>query len=101
MATHEHKTAAAPREHAVLPARIRVPAMKALSRPRRDRIMTQALDHRLTLVCGPAGYGKTTVLAQFAHASLVPVAWYRAEVDDTSASSFLAHVAQAVQQATG
>lgn len=45
-------------------------------RPRLLEKLNAVLDHRLTIVSAPPGYGKTTVVAQFAHQVDCPVAWH-------------------------
>src|SRR5262249_13207773 len=43
----------------------------------------------VALIAAPAGYGKTTLLAQWAHASTVPVAWYTLDESDNDLALFL------------
>jgi ATP/maltotriose-dependent transcriptional regulator MalT/two-component SAPR family response regulator len=43
----------------------------------------------VALMAAPAGYGKTTLLAQWAHASTVPVAWYTLNESDNDLALFL------------
>jgi LuxR family maltose regulon positive regulatory protein len=50
-----------------------------IQRPRLLAHLKAASEHKLTLVCAPPGYGKTTVVAQFAWQSRVPVAWHTVE----------------------
>ena len=45
-------------------------------------------DARLTLVAAPAGYGKTTLLAQWARSSSLPVAWLTAEEQENDPARF-------------
>ena len=54
----------------------------ALPRERLRRALDRIWDHRVGLLVAPAGSGKTTVLAHYAAAAGVPVAWYRAEAGD-------------------
>ncbi|WP_425954035.1 LuxR C-terminal-related transcriptional regulator [Xylanimonas sp. McL0601] len=59
-------------------SRIRVPSLPTatLERPRLRALITDAVDHhQVTLVVGPAGYGKTSTLADWAHHQGRPVAW--------------------------
>lgn len=76
----------------VVPAKIRMPGIKALPRDRLQRALRRLWDHRLGLVVAPAGSGKTTLLAQVASAVDSPVAWYRAEGSDGDAATFLRYL---------
>ncbi len=69
-----------------------------LARGRLDALLSGLWDHRLGLVIAPAGYGKTSLLAAFATAAGVPVAWYRADGWDASAADLLAHLESAVRR---
>ncbi len=44
------------------------------------------------LIVAPAGWGKTTLVAQFAEASDTPVAWYRSRGGDTDPARLLRHL---------
>jgi len=50
-------------------------------------------------VVGPAGYGKTTVLAQWAHRTDRRVAWVSLDRGDNDLASLLAHIAAALDRA--
>ena len=45
--------------------------------------------HKLVLVAAPAGYGKTTLLAQWARASPLPVAWVSLSAEENDPERFL------------
>jgi DNA-binding SARP family transcriptional activator len=70
-----------------------------MARERLAGLLEPAWSHRLTLVVGPAGCGKTTLLTQFATACSVPVLWYRAECSDGDAGALLAHLEAAARVA--
>ena len=55
--------------------------------------------HELTLVCTPAGFGKTTLLADWARASPRPVAWLSLDEGDNDPARFWRHVAAALDAA--
>jgi len=61
-----------------------------------DKLGTEKL-HPLTLVCAPAGFGKTTLLANWLHDHAVPVAWYSLDDGDNDPTRFLAYFIAAVQ----
>lgn len=86
---------------AVLGAKVRAPRVRALPRERLHDLLATVWQHRLALVVAPAGSGKTTVLAQFAAAAGVPVAWYRAEPADASAAAAVAHLERGLVAAFG
>jgi LuxR family maltose regulon positive regulatory protein len=44
---------------------------------------------KLVLISAPAGYGKTTLLSQWAHASRCPVAWLSIGAEDDGLDHFL------------
>ena len=45
--------------------------------------------NKLVLICAPAGYGKTTLLADFAHHSSITCCWYFLDSTDTEKQTFL------------
>lgn len=84
-----------------LGARLRAPTAHGVSRFRLDGRLDRLWDHRLGLVVGPAGCGKTTLLAQFTSRIGVPVAWYRAEADDVTERALAAHLGRSLSDALG
>jgi DNA-binding SARP family transcriptional activator len=79
-----------------LARRVRAPRVRTLTRSRVDSLVDELWAHKLTLVVAAAGCGKTTTLAQFAARCDAPVAWYRADVSDSSTSRFLECIATAL-----
>jgi len=53
----------------------------------------------LTLVCAPAGFGKTALLAAWAGAGQRPVAWLSLDEGDNDPARFWRHVAAALERA--
>src|SRR5215213_673998 len=45
-------------------------------------------DRQLTLICAPAGYGKTTLAGQWIAQLALPTAWVRLEPDDNNPETF-------------
>lgn len=63
-----------------------------------DFLLAQA-DKRLVLLSAPAGYGKTSLLLDYAEATAVPVAWFSADEDDRDLRSFAEYLLAAVRHA--
>ncbi len=82
------------------------PAPESLPRPRLFTLLDRGLAVRLTLVSAPAGYGKTTLMAQWlADRSPVPplrvhvlAVWYTVEEADNDPLTFLDGLAAAVSR---
>lgn len=55
------------------------PVSGTIERPRLLGKMQAVLEHRLTLITAPPGYGKTTLAAQFAQQLNRPLAWHTVE----------------------
>lgn len=68
-----------------------------IERPRLLRALDEGLTRKLILVDAPAGYGKTTLLAQWLHAQPLPSAWLSLDEADDNLVIFLAYVAHAVR----
>jgi LuxR family maltose regulon positive regulatory protein len=62
-----------------------------------DFLLAQA-DKRLLLLSAPAGYGKTTLLVDFAGSAAAPVAWFSADEDDKDLRSFVEYLLAAIRQ---
>jgi LuxR family maltose regulon positive regulatory protein len=54
--------------------------------------------HRLTFVSAPAGYGKTTLVAEWLRGLRRPVAWLSLDESDSDPIRFLAYLVAALQQ---
>jgi LuxR family maltose regulon positive regulatory protein len=70
---------------ALLATKLHIPRPRPdfLARPELLERLTQATARELTLVCAPAGFGKTTLLANWARGSRRPVAWVSLDVGDS------------------
>src|SRR5947207_12184139 len=86
-------------------AKIHPPAIpsRRVLRPRLYALLDRGAGGPLTALIAPAGYGKTTLAADWAglreqRGDLV--AWYRAEADDDDPAVFSAYLAGAVQEVT-
>ncbi len=50
-----------------------------IERPRLLDKLHRAVQHKLTMVCAPPGYGKTTLISQYVRQSPFPVVWHSVE----------------------
>src|SRR5829696_7451568 len=100
----------APLERAAPGARDELLATKVnLPRTRPDRLARSRLVQRLdegmgrplVLVCTPAGFGKTTLLADWAADATLPVAWLSLDPDDNEPMRFWRYVVAALDRVVG
>ena len=68
-----------------------------LSRPRLLEMMSDLLDFRLIIVAAPAGYGKTSLLIDFASQFDWPVCWYSLDPLDQDFERFLAYFIHSIK----
>jgi LuxR family maltose regulon positive regulatory protein len=68
-----------------------------VGRDRLDRRLDRALRSRLTLVCAPAGFGKTTVIADWARRRGHRVGWLSLDDGDSDPGHFLGYLVAALQ----
>src|SRR4051812_24345074 len=69
-----------------------------IERPNLLERLKLVLDHKLTLVAAPPGYGKTTIIAQFAYQTTIPVAWHTLEERERDLPNLLAHCLESLVQ---
>ncbi|HEX5416572.1 MAG TPA: tetratricopeptide repeat protein [Chloroflexota bacterium] len=81
-------------------AKITPPRRRAdiLSRSRLLDFVTEHLDRKLILVCAPAGYGKTALLADFARHTRLPVCWYTLSPSDADPRIFLEYLVASIRR---
>jgi LuxR family maltose regulon positive regulatory protein len=68
-----------------------------VARPRLHERLDEGLGKPLTLVSGPAGCGKTTLLCDWLVSVELPVAWLSLDEGDSDLTSFVEHLVGAVQ----
>jgi LuxR family maltose regulon positive regulatory protein len=68
-----------------------------LPRPRLIERLNEGVDRKLTLISAPAGFGKTTLLSEWARRSAFPVAWISLDTADNDAARFWSYVIVALQ----
>lgn len=83
----------------ILTTKLNVPPARRLlvSRPRLLRQLNQGLEGRLILISAPAGFGKTTLLAEWAAQSPMPVAWVSLDENDNDQERFLSYLLSALE----
>ncbi len=83
----------------LLATKLHLPRPRALLVPRSHLTLRlqQGATGPLTLVSAPAGYGKTTVLAQWRAATPTPVAWLSLDPEDNEPIRFLTYLIAALQ----
>ena len=69
-----------------------------IARPDLHRKFDLARQHRFTLVAAPAGYGKTTAVAQWVAACSLNVGWVSLDSDDNALPRFLRYLTNALNQ---
>ncbi|GAB4409714.1 MAG: BTAD domain-containing putative transcriptional regulator [Anaerolineales bacterium] len=69
-----------------------------LRRQRLIDFLHSRIDRRLLLVSAPAGYGKTTLLVDFANDTDLPVCWYSLDSGAQDPRTFLEHFIACIQQ---
>ena len=92
------ETSAAPQRDVLLATKLRVPASRPglVPRPRLTARLDEGLSRGLILVCAPAGYGKTVLLADWAQRSRHPVAWLSLDAGDNDPARFWRHTVAAL-----
>jgi len=84
----------------LLATKLYVPPRQAgfVPRPRLVEHLDEGLARPLILVCAPAGFGKTALLADWSRGSRYPPAWVSLDGGDNDAARFWRHVIAAVDR---
>ncbi len=69
-----------------------------VSRPRLTARLTSSTQSKLTLVSAPAGFGKTTLLAEYLAGEERPLAWLSLDRSDNTPSTFWTYFFRALQR---
>lgn len=75
------------------------PRTPIVARSRLVRQLHEGLNHALTLVTAPAGYGKTTLLSEWSTALDGPVGWISLDRGDNDRARFWSYAAAALKRA--
>jgi LuxR family maltose regulon positive regulatory protein len=85
----------------LLATKLRVPALREgfVARPRLSAALSAALTRELVVVSAPAGFGKSSAIAEWAAGCGTPVAWLSLDDADNDPVRFWRHVAAALDVA--
>jgi LuxR family transcriptional regulator, maltose regulon positive regulatory protein len=89
---------------AILHTKVSLPSARAevVSRPRLIAQFNTGRTRPLTLICAPAGFGKTTLVSEWHHSNDghdVPLAWLSLDEDDNDLIRFLSYILAALDVA--
>ena len=74
-----------------------IPGGDVISRPRIMAILDKGHNRPLTLICAPAGYGKSTTLSEWLATHKSPVAWLSLDEGDNDLRWFLIYLVESVR----
>ena len=88
------------RRDSLFATKLNVPRTRAhlVSRSHLLKRLMRGLDCALTLISAPAGFGKTTLLAQWFAESSTPIVWFSLEPEDDEPIRFFSYVIAALQK---
>ena len=83
----------------LLDTKLTIPPLREnrVLRPRLVERLNVGLGRKLTLISSPAGFGKTTLLSEFAAGCDPPVAWISIDEDDNDSTRFIAYLIAALR----
>jgi LuxR family maltose regulon positive regulatory protein len=93
----------------ILTTKLHIPSPRRnlVPRPRLLERLDAGLNHRLTLVSAPAGFGKTTLLAEWVRSLAAPgfppvrIAWLSLDAGDNDPARFSAYLTEVLHRADG
>src|SRR5215468_10061893 len=88
----------APGRDVLVATKFYVPRAGFVPRPRLLARLSQGIGSGLTVVCTPAGFGKTTMLGDWARRSRQPAAWLSLDAADNDPARFWRYVAVALDR---
>ena len=94
-------TVTAPERDVLLATKLYIPGPRPgqVPRPRLAERLDEGLARGLVLVCAPAGYGKTVLLADWTRRGGHPVAWLSLDAGDNDPARFWRHAVAALDRA--
>ena len=103
MPTRSRPPKSSPPDPALIRTKLKPPAVRPsfVERPRLLERLDEALEHRVTLVSAPPGFGKTTLVAQWlARRQGTPCAWLSVDSFDSDAERFVRYLLAIVEGAS-
>ena len=73
-------------------------SMTLLRRERLVSFMHSNINHKLIMVSAGAGYGKTSLLVDYAHDADLPVCWYSLDSADNQVSTFIQYLVASIRR---
>jgi LuxR family maltose regulon positive regulatory protein len=73
------------------------PRPKVVLRPNLIERLNEGLHRKLTLISAPAGFGKTSLVSEWAAGCKLPVAWLPLDAGDNDPICFLTYLVAALQ----
>src|SRR5215472_10620690 len=89
---------AAPERDVLVATKFHVPRAGFVPRPRLLARLAAGIDRGLTVVCTPAGFGKTTLLGDWTRRSRRPAAWLSLDAGDNDPARFWRYVIAALER---
>ena len=72
--------------------------LRVLKRLRLLDLIHQNVHRKLTFICAPAGYGKTTLLIDFSEDTNFTTCWYQIDSSDIGLPQFFRHLLVSVRE---
>ena len=87
-------------EQPILKTKIEIPPMSEniINRERLINLIDENLGQKILLVSAAAGFGKTTILSQWANRTRKPVVWFSIDESDNDVSCFFSYIIKSLQQ---
>ena len=84
----------------LLQTKLYIPPTRAeiVARPRLIERLNEGLHQKLTLLCAPAGFGKTTLVSDWLQQLNIPTTWLSLDESDNDPVRFLAYFIAALQK---
>ena len=87
-------------DYPLINRKVQIPdrSMTLLRRERLVGFMHSNINHKLVLVSAGAGYGKTSLLVDYAHDAELPVCWYSLDSGDNQVFTFIQYLVASIKR---